>query len=37
MQQNSTRTGLQLRSLVKAGGDLEVSLTDVPVPAPGLQ
>lgn len=28
-------TGLQLRSLITSGGDLEVSLTRVPVPAPG--
>src|SRR5580765_6810737 len=30
----STRTGLQLRSLVRANGQLEVSLVDVPVPDP---
>jgi NADPH2:quinone reductase len=29
------RTALQLRSLVKASGELEVSLVDVPVPVPG--
>jgi len=34
MQQSHPRTALQLRSLVKSGGDLEVSLTHVPVPAP---
>ena len=28
------RTGLQLRSLVKVNGELEVSLTEVPIPAP---
>jgi NADPH:quinone reductase len=34
MQQDGARTGLQLRSLVKNTGDLEVSLTHVPIPAP---
>jgi NADPH2:quinone reductase len=34
MQQSHPRTALQLRSLVKRGGELEVSLTQVPVPAP---
>src|SRR3984893_8843404 len=34
MQTDATRTGLQLRSLVKNNGDLEVSLTRVPVPVP---
>jgi NADPH2:quinone reductase len=34
MQQNGARTGLQLRSLVKASGELEVSLTRVPIPVP---
>jgi NADPH:quinone reductase len=34
MQQNSARTGLQLRSLVRSNGDLEVSLTSVPTPTP---
>ncbi|MGC1522958.1 MAG: hypothetical protein WA803_15565, partial [Steroidobacteraceae bacterium] len=29
-----SRTALQLRSLVKANGDLEVSLTRIPVPVP---
>src|ERR1700726_352108 len=33
MQQRD-RTGLQLRSLVKHCGDLEVSLTTVPIPVP---
>ena len=33
MQQRD-RTGLQLRSLVKHSGDLEVSLTTVPIPVP---
>jgi NADPH:quinone reductase len=32
MQQDGTRTGLQLRSLVKNNGDLELSLTSVPTP-----
>ncbi len=30
-----TRTGLQLRSLIRRSGELELSLVDVPVPAPG--
>ena len=34
MQQDGARTGLQLRSLVKKDGDLEVSLTSVPIPLP---
>jgi NADPH2:quinone reductase len=34
MQTDGARTGLQLRSLVKNNGDLEVSLTSVPIPAP---
>jgi NADPH2:quinone reductase len=34
MQQDGARTGLQLRSLVKKDGDLEVSLTHVPTPVP---
>jgi NADPH:quinone reductase len=34
MQQSGARTGLQLRSLVKGNGDLELSLTGVPVPTP---
>ena len=29
-------TGLQLRSLIKASGELELSLATVPVPAPGV-
>jgi NADPH2:quinone reductase len=32
--QNGARTGLQLRSLVKSDGDLELSLTSVPTPVP---
>jgi NADPH:quinone reductase len=32
--QERDRTGLQLRSLVKHSGDLEVSLTTVPIPVP---
>jgi len=32
--QNGARTGLQLRSLVKNNGDLELSLTSVPTPVP---
>src|SRR6202049_5402206 len=35
MPQDEARTGLQLRSLVKNTGDLEVSLTRVPIPTPG--
>ena len=34
MKQDMTRTGLQLRSLVKSTGDLELSLTSVPTPVP---
>jgi NADPH2:quinone reductase len=34
MQQSGARSGLQLRSLVKSNGDLELSLTDVPIPTP---
>jgi NADPH2:quinone reductase len=34
MQHNGARTGLQLRSLVKDNGDLELSLTSVPTPVP---
>ena len=30
-----TRTGLQLRSLIRRSGELELSLVNVPVPAPG--
>src|SRR3954469_7814238 len=31
----NTNTGLQLRSVVKNNGDLEISLVDVPTPEPG--
>src|ERR1700688_317094 len=34
MQRDGARTGLQLRSLVKSNGDLELSLTRVPTPVP---
>jgi len=34
MTAHSTRTGLQLRSLVRANGQLELSLVSVPVPDP---
>ena len=34
MQQQDGRTGLQLRSLVKSSGELELSLAQVPTPAP---
>jgi NADPH:quinone reductase len=34
MQQSGARTGLQLRSLVKSTGDLELSLASVPIPSP---
>lgn len=34
MQLNAARTGLQLRSLVKKIGELELSLTHVPTPVP---
>src|SRR6188508_1509924 len=34
MSTHSTRTGLQLRSLVRANGQLALSLVDVPVPDP---
>ena len=30
-----TKTGLQLRSLVKKSGELEISLASVPIPEPG--
>src|SRR5260370_32646444 len=30
-----TTTGLQLRSLIKNGGELEISLATVPTPEPG--
>ncbi len=35
MGTESARTGLQLRSLVKPSGELEISLLDVPTPEPG--
>src|SRR5579872_3722829 len=35
MADGNNRVGLQLRSLVKAGGELEVSLAQVPIPTPG--
>lgn len=31
---NSTQTGLELRSLVKPNGELEVSLVEMPIPSP---
>jgi len=31
----STETGLQLRSLIKKSGELELSLARVPTPEPG--
>ena len=34
MTPSTARTGLQLRSVVKRSGELELSLVDVPVPAP---
>ncbi len=34
MKQAAARTGLQLRSLVKSNGDLELSLTSMPTPVP---
>jgi NADPH:quinone reductase len=34
MEKANARTGLQLRTLVKSTGDLELSLTRVPVPVP---
>lgn len=34
MSAELVRTGLQLRSLVKAGGELEISLLEVPTPEP---
>jgi NADPH:quinone reductase len=37
MSPTDTRTGLQLRSLVKANGDLELSLASVPTPSPGVE
>ena len=35
MTQPTPTTALQLRSLVRASGELEVSLQEVPVPEPG--
>ena len=35
MHSNVPQTALQLRSLIRPGGRLELSLDDVPVPAPG--
>ncbi len=35
MSQSNQRTGLQLRSLLKPGGELELSLAEMPVPEPG--
>lgn len=35
MATNDTITALQLRSLVRASGELELSLVEVPIPAPG--
>ena len=35
MTSQPSRTGLQLRSIVKAGGELELSLVSVTTPAPG--
>ncbi len=35
MSSTDARTALQLRSLVKPSGELEVSLAEVPVPEPG--
>src|SRR6266702_1296601 len=32
---NDGKTGLQLRSLIKTSGELEISLVDVPTPEPG--
>jgi NADPH2:quinone reductase len=34
MNDNAARTGLQLRSLIKASGELELSLASIPVPQP---
>ena len=34
MGQDLPRTGLQLRSIIKASGELELSLVDMPVPTP---
>ena len=35
MADGNSGVGLQLRSLVKASGELEVSLVQVPIPTPG--
>ena len=35
MSDATSRTGLQLRTLIKPSGELELSLASVPVPAPG--
>lgn len=35
MTSDASRTALQLRSLVKGGGELELSLASIPIPAPG--
>ena len=35
MASNTDNTALQLRSLIKASGELELSLVSVPMPAPG--
>ena len=37
MSQSTPRTGLSLRSLIKARGELELSLVDAEVAAPGPQ
>ncbi len=34
MGQDKPRTGLELRTLIKASGELELSLVDAPIPAP---
>ena len=34
MTQTAARTGLQLRSLIRASGQLELSLVDEPTPSP---
>ena len=35
MTSSAIATGLQLRSLVRSSGELELSLAEVPVPQPG--
>src|SRR5260370_10822943 len=35
MMSADTKTGVQLRSLIKKSGELEISLASVPVPEPG--